>query len=527
MLKVLKPVQEIQVKYLRALPKAKDALNIPGDGKLVWHFMLEEGRPRYTTAHFTLSLLVQMFHSVAISLHYGIHSLLQNSRPSHPAVTLSVDWKSFSFLNRMKSLLHFTETALAPQISLIGHEYLAMLRLEIDVTAVSIKSVTSEEEAGLQLQDGVLNIAIHSYAITHKPWTVTPLDSAQFFKDLEVSKLSKKWRAGSVNVTASRHRATNSLLKEIGYPVELPLAGQSILELLCRIEGRQMTHPYELLKLFGEAIYRNIAFGYIDSVLKHLAFSLGLYFIEECDAPSGVYSWIRQYEHRPHSSSSSKDQNQQQYLAYRVTEKGKKPEFTLVSKSHLHKQPRYRLMGVWEKIPSSNCFETLRHPQMNKAQLIVMNSKAFLVTSLAEADTLLNNLPEEITVEISSTNPRSKCLTFSESLSRKMDLELNKTKRPKASGDFGTAVTKAPATFPPYDFLSWSLGIQKGFNVIFEKFGTLVQKNVAPPAMGLSQPLLVAYATYQTLCEVTDLMLFDESDRDLMRALFNNIGTIR
>ena len=124
---------------------------------------------------------------------------------------------------------------------------------------------------------------------------------------------------------------------------------------------------------------------------------------------------------------------------------------------------------MWQKIPSASCFETLRHPQMSRAQMIVMNSSAFLVTSASETERLLNNLPEEVTIEISSSNPRAMCLSFNQAIAEKMHFAVKKMKPKKP-----VSLAKSMPTFEAYDYLSWELGMEKGFNVTFETFGTLV-----------------------------------------------------
>ena len=100
--------------------------------------------------------------------------------------------------------------------TLISPSYLATLRLDVPIYSVTVKNVSTEEEAGLSYEDGVLHISVHSFLVTHKPWSITPLDPAQFFHELELAELSKKWRAGSVNVTGSRHKAAKALIEAVG-----------------------------------------------------------------------------------------------------------------------------------------------------------------------------------------------------------------------------------------------------------------------------------------------------------------------
>ncbi|RUS86603.1 hypothetical protein EGW08_005619 [Elysia chlorotica] len=614
MMSVLEPISEIQVKYLRALPKTTDVISVPHDGRIVWHFAIEDGRPRYNTALFSLSTLVQMFHTVAVSLHHSVQAFRvpnvlkrnkirsprrQNARrreselvsvKKKPPISLKVKWKSFMFLTRLKTLMHFVEYAIAPQMELIGAQYNAMLRLELDISEVVLQSVTSDDEAGIRYKDDALYISFHSYAVTHKPHAVSDIDALKVFNELEVSSLSKKWRTASVNVTGGRHRAVNALLDNVGFPIELPMVGQNILEMLCRLEARQMIHPYELLKMFGLALFKNIALGFIESAVVQLCFSPESFFVGTCrSVPPGLYAWVRQFEAQPQQHQHPQ---QCQFLVFHRPKKDKPYQFSFMTKVKLLKQSRSSVAGVWQKISTINCYETLRHPRLDRGQVLVMNNQVFLVTSPAFVESFLGSLPEAVSVGFSSGNARAKHISFDDVLLKPFDLHGCQPAR------YVSPLVRGPLTVENYNFLSWQIGLKHGFNVVFESIvprkrrphpqdvceiatedanplkegeddgeispsggqqntqtgakqtvtskGTpqdpsnkqnpaAASKNasarrqpilVPSPSPPIPTQVYVEYSTYRTLLEVMDEKLYEPEDRVVISSLFSNIGTI-
>ena len=613
MMAVLEPINEIQVKYLRALPKTTDVISVPHDGRIVWHFAIEDGRPRYNTALFALNTLVQMFHTVALSLHHSIqtfrvpNALKRNKirSPQHQKarrresalmtlkkkdpISLKVKWKSFMFLTRLKTLMYYVEYAITPQMVLIGAHYNGMLRLDLDISEVVIQSVTSEDEAGIRFKDGILHVSFHSYAVTHKPHAVSDIESLKVFNELEVASLSKKWRTASVNVTGGRHRAVNALLDNVGFPIELPMVGQNVLEMLCRLESRQMNHPYELLKMFGLALFKNIACGFIESAVVQLSFSPESFYVDSCrGVPPGVYAWVRQFEAQPQQHQQP---NPSQFLVFHRPKKNKPYQFTLMTKVKLLKQSRSNVAGVWQKISTTNCYETLRNPKLDRGQILVIHDKVFLVTSPAFVESFLGSLPEAVSVGFSSGNTRTKCISFDDVLVKPFDLHGSPPPR------HVSPIVRSPLTVENFNFLSWQIGLKHGFNVVFEsiiprkrrphpqdvcelttedeqeqeseenedkssseqistkaetsqtstlkttaqdreykqKSGATSKKEItatrspikipSPPPPIPSQ-VYVEYSTYKTLLEVMDPQLYEPEDRVIITSLFSNIGTI-
>ncbi|GFR58119.1 26S proteasome non-ATPase regulatory subunit 10, partial [Elysia marginata] len=536
MVSVLEPIHEIQVKYLRALPKTTDVISVPHDGRIVWHFAIEDGRPRYNTALFALSTLVQMFHTVALSLHHSVQAfrvpnILKKNKirsPRHQKahrreseltalkkkdpISLKVKWKSFMFLTRLKTLMHFVEHAITPQMVFIGAQYNGMMRLDLNVSEVVIQSVTTDDEAGIRFKDGALYVSFHSFAVTHKPHAVSEIDALKVFNELEVANLSRKWRTASVNVTGGRHRAVNALLDKVGFPIELPMQHQS--------------------------------------------------------------------------------PQQSQFLVFHRPKKDKPYEFVSMTKVKLLKQSRSSVAGVWQKISTSNIYETLRHPKLDRGQVLVISDKVFLMTSPAFVENFLGSLPEAVSVGFSSGNTRTKYISFDDVLVKPFDLH----GCPPAK--YVSPVVRGPLTVENYNFLSWQIGLQHGFNVVFESIiprkrrphpqdaceittegdlqqdnkddkeetpsneqshvqsvtnqasslkGTvksqgnkqlptdIVQKDdsitgqpikVPSPSPPIPTQVYVEYATYKTLLEVMDAKLYDSEDRMIISSLFSNIGTI-
>ena len=458
---------------------------------------------------------VRLLDSPALSEHHQ-HSHQHHQHHNQPVQLVEVDddsgvvldfaWQNFSFLHDVKNLLRFIRNDLSREVERVSDTYAALQPLDLGINTLAIRTVFGSEGAGLSLKNGVLTVSLHCYCPSESSvWEMGFVDPDSFFFEKRTQHLCNRWRTGSMQISASFDQSTRRLTRALGFPVALPVAGQTTLELLCRVEGGQMTHPYELLKQLLKTLSRHVTAGYLDAVTTALSFSGHCWLIGRADVPSTLWCWVRQ-------SDVSRRKPGERYLVLSRSEHGKSLFHTMKGSDVLQSTPG-ALAGVWHKHDhgiEGSVGVMMKDMITDRVQLVTVNGHVFFTGCSRATFRFMSSLPLAVEIGMATESPLTKALWFDDVFLRPIEL--------------GYRNRQLACTSPSTTSMMqcWQMACSLGFHLVFDLQDITSEDHSLKEKRCYMSSLLML----ETLQDITDVDLCGTEMVDIVKKLLKYLGTV-